>query len=646
MTNDNPEQLLKRLKDEYDRDVSAFSETKERMEYDLRMSMGSSKDHWDKNDDINRGSQRAKLAIPVLNKYVDRVVGSYSASPFGIVYTPNTSNPEAKNIAKVKQSVVRGIEEQSKAVTAYMGALKHSASCGYGYFYLTTKDVNNLTMPAIEWIDDPRAVVFDRNSRKPDGSDAERAYYATTMSYSEAKRQFGADVKDAHGMSWMPDANLKKDSDDCQLVFVWEKNFETKTTNVYKIVGNKLVDEFELKTSKLPIFRVAGRMALIGSKPQFISIIHNAVGAQKMLDYSASMTLERLARSPIPSWVAPIEAVGDDLASWSTANTNNASIRTYREYTQDGKPITKPFRDNEAVNLSDVVQVMQTFTQFIDQIVGVPSAEKVSNETAEAALIRKRESEQGEAEIFQHLADAIVCCGECLNELLSDIMVSPRIMPVKDGKELKMLEVDNTLFQMATESVGVEAGPLMRSERKEKLTKALAMQPILGADSKLLWGAIAENVDDIDEGVAGAMKIASEAHAQMITAVANPNDAEALNQQLMQTQEQMAQMQASLDQANLYVQQQDAKIFALEQNAEATILKAQMDNDTKVLIERIKQAGADQRLIAEINAEYQAQQQKYMAEVAKTAASAPKFEIVEGVKPDYTSVGGMRNREF
>ena len=639
------ETLLKRLKDEYDRDVKAFSSARERIDIDLALSMGSAKDHWTEKDRTNRGSQRAELAIPVLNKYVDRVVGGYSVAPYGILLSPKTNDPQKKEIAKVKTAVIQGIEDESQALSAYMGALKHASACGYGYFYSTTKSIEGETKPSIEWIDDPRLVVFDRNSRKPDGSDSERAYYSSSMSIGEAKRMYGQDVMQAHGNAWMPQAQYMNDSENCQYVQIWEREYKDGKfvgVSYYRIVGNKLVDSGTIACKRLPIVRVAGRLAMIGKKPEFVGITHNANGAQKLLDYTASMLVERLALSPIPSWVAPFEAVQHDMANWQNANRNNASIRTYKQYTPDGKSINAPVRDNDAVQIADVMGVLTGFTDFIDKIVGGQQAERIPNETAESALLRKREMEQGEAEIYQHLADAIVSCGKTLNEILTEIIINPTQMIVKDKGISKRVEVMPEIFAAADEDVSVEAGPLAQSQKKEKLAQAMASRSILGEGrADLVLGQIAENMDNLDQEVVEAMKMASQQAVQAV--MGTGEDPQMMTQQMQATQEQMMQLQEQYNQANLYIQQQDAKIFALEQNAEATIIKTQMDNETKLMIERIKQAGADERLQKELMAEYTAKQAEYTVKIAEAQAKQPKFEVIEGVKPDYNAVGGMRN---
>lgn len=645
METSEAEQLLKRLKDEYDRDVKAFSSARERIDIDLALAIGSAKDHWTEKDRNNRGAQRAELAIPVLNKYVDKVVGGYAVAPYGILLSSKSNDPQKAEIAKIKTAVIQGIEEESQAITVYMGALKHASACGYGYFYSTTKDIEGEVKPFLEWIDDPRLVVFDRNCRKPDGSDAERAYYSSSMSIYEAKRMYGEDVMQAHGNAWMPTAQYMKDSEDCQYVQIWEREYKDGKfvgVSYYRIVGNKLVDNGIISCKRLPIHRVAGRLAMIGKRPEFISITHNANGAQKLLDYAASMLVERLALSPIPAWVAPFEAVQHDMANWQNSNKNNASIRTYKQYTPDGKGLNAPVRDNDAVQIADVMGVLTGFTDFIDKIVGVQQTERVPNETAEAALLRKREMEQGEAEIYQHLADAIVSCGKTLNEILTEIIVNNTMMTVKDSGVSKRVEVSPEIFAIADESVSVEAGPMAQSQKKEKLAQAMASRSILGeARADLVLGQIADNMDNLDQEVVEAMKTASK---QAVMALTGSNeDPQMMAQQMQATQDQVMQLQEQYNQANLYIQQQDAKIFALEQNADATIVKAQMDNETKLMIERIKQAGADERLQKELMAEYDAKQAEYIVKIAEAQAKQPKFELIENARPDYNAIGGMRN---
>jgi hypothetical protein len=68
-----------------------------------------------------------------------------------------------------------------------------------------------------------------------------------------------------------------------------------------------------------------------------------------------------------------------------------------------------------------------------------------------------------------------------------------------------------------------------------------------------------------------------------------------------------------------------------------------MDSETKIYIERIKQAGSDQRLQAEIEADRQKSMAQYAVDMRKIQATQPRIEVIEGVRPDYSSVGGMRN---
>jgi multidrug resistance efflux pump len=114
--------------------------------------------------------------------------------------------------------------------------------------------------------------------------------------------------------------------------------------------------------------------------------------------------------------------------------------------------------------------------------------------------------------------------------------------------------------------------------------------------------------------------------------------------QALQSAEQAIEgIKAQLDQANLYIQQQDSKIFALEEDSQVQLLMKRIDSETKIYIEQMKQAGSDQRAQAEIEASRQESMAKWAVDMAKIKASQPQVNVIEGVRPDYNAVGGMRN---
>lgn len=638
------EEILKRLKEEYDLDSSAFSDTLKRIKNEIRYTLGTAGDHWNEDDDQNRGVNRPKCAVPLLNNKILKAVSRFEASPYGIVVDTDLQDEVAKAKAKMRQYLIRGIESRDKAVTIYSNALKHAFACGYGYWYATTKSINGKTVAGLELIDDPRCVVFGRDARKPDGSNASIAYYTTTMSMNEAKRKYGESIVDAHGSAWMPNAKYLERSKDVNCVYVWEMEYtgQKPVCKFYKIVCNKIVDEGTMQVRSLPIFRVAGNTAITKDSPTFIGKAHNAIGAQRMVDYMASMSLERLARTPLPAYVASDDAIADDPMSWDGANKDSVSVRRFKAFDDQGRPLPPPMREDDTLRITELTQGITAYGQFLNEVIGSDESASVPNQTAEEALIKEQNKERSDSEIYSHLEDAIVACGYVLNDLLDDTLVSPRKMPADDGSGLQNVMVSPEEIAGVDIEITVEAGVMRKTEKKERLGKALAMAPMLGADSKLVWGAIAENVDDLPENVVSAMKQASEQHAKLIAGGAGV-DTNAMAQQMAQAQEQMSQMQMSLDQANNYIQQQDAKIFALEQDSKAQVLIKQMDIEGKIFIERIKQAGNDQRLQAEIEAEKEKMMAQYLAELQK-ASEAPKTEIIDGYKPAYNAVGGLRNK--
>jgi hypothetical protein len=352
-----------------------------------------------------------------------------------------------------------------------------------------------------------------------------------------------------------------------------------------------------------------------------------------------------LARTPIGAWNADAESIADDPMSWDNANKELVSVRRFKSYDDQGRQLPKPEREDDTIRVAELTQGMSAFTSFVNEIIGSDENIATPNQTAEEALIKEQNRERSDSEIYRHLEDAIVSCGYVLNDLLDDTIVSPRKMPVDDGNGLQSVMVSPEEIAGVDIEITVEAGAMRNTEKKERLSKALAMSPMLGADSKLLWGAIAVYVDDLPANVSETMKMVSDQYAKTLAGGAGV-DTNAMAQQMQQTQEQMAQMQAQLDGANNYIQQQDAKIFALEQDSKAQIIIKQMDIEGKIFIEKIKQAGSDQRLQEEIEADKAKMMAEYYAQLQKEFAPQPQTNIIDGYKPDYNAVGGLRNKPF
>ena len=615
------------------------STTYERCQVDLDFANGIDDSQYTTTDSKVRGKDRAQFQYPVLDKFIERIVGNYNQSPFGINFT--AMNKEAKGVARVLSAVAKGIESSSGAKAVYRTALRSASTTGYGWIHLTTEynneEDNSLDVSIkVEVVHDYSSVLIDPLSKEVDGRDARYMAHVDYMNPKEAKEIYGKDVVMYQNEGGMFESRIQQGDPDesIPIVTYYEKCTKKKTAYIgpngeesdeavegfrakekkktsvkcTKLVGNKIIYEEDLGLSYIPIIPVYGLPIYINGRQEYVGIIHRAKDAQRLLNYSASLSAERLALSPKANYMVPDRAVQGYEELWKNSSRSNIPALIWRDWDEKtNQPIAPPTKVDTAVNISDVLSSQVAQIQVISSITGMPedgmNEMMGRQETAEGALLKAKSSETILSTLYENLASSIEQAGRIMLDMISVYYDTDRVVPlVADGEaQRSMIPFSQINVKPNEFEVQSQAGPLLATQRKENLRSLLAVAQMMGPSSMAIMPEIIDNIDLDDEK--GLIKQKVEAIAQMsLQAGGDP----------AQTQIQMQQLQAELDglrQVNAQLQQQlvDEKMSLTKEeiSSRTDLLQTKMNNEAKLDIERLKLAGQssieDQKASAKVD---------------------------------------------
>lgn len=594
-----------------------------RMKTDLRF-VGAA-DQWDSSDIMLRGENRARQQFPLLDKYVERIVGNYNLNPYAIQIEP--LNLMAAQLAEQVQGIVNGIEASSETRYAYRQALRNAASTGYGWLSVTTDydERGKFIEVKIETIEDPCSVVIDPASRFIDGRDASWAAVREWIGKKAAEEIFGKTfVENAMGGStWAGDQTDKNNI--VEVVTFYERiKREDGTTFVRKcrLVGNSIADNEEQKPrelalSRIPIVPVYGLPVIEKGRLNYISIVHRAIDAQKDINFAVSTGAERLALSPTAKILASEEGIAGMEALYADANRSNRSVLTYKALDESGNPLPAPTKLDPAVNSQDISQYYTLYTQAIAECVGIPldgiGGSTTKQLTAEETLTKARAAETVLSTLYENLAASVRAVGKLVLELISSQYVGERPVTTTgvDGATQEQTMNFGQGLDLNALNIRVEAGPLLSTQRKENVRVFLQLYQLAPDPYKsLLFTKIVENSDGMD---APTLQACQQIAAQ------NLDKAQQDAQKLQLLEQENQRLQEALNNAQIALGTAKSRSSDAIVKSQASVTTAQIAADASIKRELIKQQGEDSRAAQEIAARQDEKADELYAEMIRSA---------------------------
>ena len=521
------------------RSQEKFDKFKDRIKSDRDYLAG---DQYCEEDDKILGKKRARSKLDVINNIIRAITNEYMGYPYKVKAT----NPELNELYnKLSKNYNDAVEQ----------GLKSAVSYGIGYICCLPNQKNDIIVPDTYAIQDPMKVFFDPDSTEIDSTDANECAIYDIKSKNWLKTNYGIDVLDTDNKEYygIKDVSLEKD----ELILITYFKVENGICSISKLCNGIELERADLQISHLPIIPIYGDNVFLDKEYSWQGIVRQMKPVQRLVNYSYTQLLERLAKSPKNIFLTTKEAVENNEEYYKNSDKNINQLLEYNKYDKKGNPNDKPEVVNQNVQYDDLTSIMNGALSMAQSVVGVQTIgipEERSEITATEALLNEKSFTNNIRHYFQHLKYAVERLGNLIMEYVN----------VFDNITVESGHADNMERQMARAELA-QLVPLLTEPQDRK-------QAVL---------AIAATMND------------NQYVSPFIQAVSTPDP------MIGQLQQQIQMLQQNfnneLGKKELQIEELKTTMIAMKERAEQQLAIAKMNNDTKVNVELLKQNATDER---------------------------------------------------
>ncbi len=448
---------------------------------DLRFANGDPENGYQWEETLRKGREMDKRPCLTTNKVKQhnrQITNDARQNKPAIRVYPVDSGADKKT-AEIFNGIIRHIEANSNADTAYDIALDFAVDAGLGYWRVTTDYASDDSFDQeilIKAIPNPLNVYLGRHV-EPDGSDAKRGFIFEDM----PKDEFEAKYPDCEAIGWPsqqessawlgfdsirvaeyfkiveendtlcagPDGEPFKLSsiEDAAMVKAIKADdaFTKRKVTVRKckwflIAGDKILDRRDWLGKYIPIVRLVGEEVEIDGKIDRKGHTRSMKDAQRMYNYWSSAGVEYGALQGKQPYIAAAEAVAGYEKYWDNINSTNLPYLPYNAVDANGNQIPQPQRQTPPVTAPMYMEGMRVSAEEMKMASGQYDAAMgaKSNETSGRAIMaRQRESDNATFHFIDHDAKAKRFTGRILIDLIPKIYDTARVVRIlgEDGKD-------------------------------------------------------------------------------------------------------------------------------------------------------------------------------------------------------------------
>jgi hypothetical protein len=492
---DSVADFLTDMREEYRADVEFDRKNREEALDDKKFSAG---EQWD--EQVLR--EREGLPCLVINnipQFTAQLVGDWRESRKAIKVVP--SNDEDVDIASVRGDLIRSIEMESRAGRVYDQAFESVVQCGDGAFRVSVEyardDVFDQSL-YLRPIEDALSVVWDRFSYDPTGRDAKRVFVSDKIPKKEYTRKFGdIPADDLYGdgfrMEDLADDGWV-DKDSYQVTEYWRLVERRRIMGLFNgghifIITDENQDElmqqygapikvretwvtyaqmhlctgfailsgpYEYMLTRVPILRMSGRVTNIGGRRVRYGLIRFMKDASRLKNFWRSVAAEQLGYAPKAKWMATESAVEGREDKIRSAHMSRDPLLVFNDEAEFGRNVQRvdpPGVEAALLNESQInAQDMKDVTGIHDASLGIKS-----NETSGRAIMaRQREGDVANLTFHDNANAAVLEAGDVLNQLIPQVYDGTRVIRTIGEDETPKFESIND--PMNPESIDLSRG--------------------------------------------------------------------------------------------------------------------------------------------------------------------------------------------
>lgn len=515
-------------------------------------------------------------------------------------------------VAQMLNGMLRHIQVHSDADIAYDYAVESQVKIGIGYFRVGTRYTDE-TMGEqdiyLGIIKNPLNVYMDPAAEHPAGADAGWCFVVSKQlredvqsKYPKAEMIDWDNVSSSEGLAdWYPDADSVIEAE------YWERDGDVVTWR--HMIGNQVLRETVYPARWIGIVRVLGEERQINGKRDIRGHIRDMKDPQRMYNYWASASTEKVALSPKAPFVGPAEAFSGHEDDWAQAHEANKAYLPYNQFEKGtGERLDRPQRDIPvgpdtamATLMLQASDDMKAVTNQYDASLGARS-----NETSGRAIrARQMESDTANFHYVDNLTRSLRHAGRIMVDMIPKVYDTHRVVRVLGEDETpgqatispgmgapyqEVEQQDGRIEKLYDPSIGrydviVSVGASYSTKRQEAAESMAEIAQSVPALWQVGGDLMVKNMD-----WPGADELAERLRAILPPEVAQIADAR--SDGMAQGQAQMAAMQEAmmaqvapmveelqmaLEEAGMEVEQQDAMIADLQKKLEDKAAELALD---------------------------------------------------------------------
>ena len=403
---------IKKFKEFEKRSRKKWKHTLERIKEDRKYLGG---DQLAKEDVDILGKDRASNKLNIVANAVRTIVNTYREQPYRWRVVDNSTGKDSELF---NQAGVTFLESPENS-TACLEALESSVSFGLGVLVITTDyGVDGNPEPTLYTITDLDNVYLDPEMTKLNGSDANEAAIVELKSRRWVENNYGIDISTLD----KPAVDISQDYDRKEympLVTYWVKRQGQVTC--YRLIGNDIVEAIELSMTYIPVIPLFGEKFYDGDEELWHGIVDQMKGVQKLINYSYSNILVRLATSPKNTWICESESIEGNEKYFRDSNKTLNPLLIYNKWSADGKrELEAPQRISNEIQLGDVGEMFSQSLQMVNAIIGIPAIglESETEKTATEVLTASKVFQNNIRSYIYNLRSSLAVAGMCLFEMI------------------------------------------------------------------------------------------------------------------------------------------------------------------------------------------------------------------------------------
>lgn len=637
---------------EYQRDIDADSHNIAAGREDSQFVVG---DQWA--ESVRARRERAFKPVLTVNRlpaFVAQYVGSWLQSDITIRLLP--SHGGSSSIAEVRQGIIRTITRSREAKHALQKAMENAYITGVGNFAVDLRQsVNDVFAKdvVIKTIPDPFAVVWDRASYEPTGSDAQHCFVMEQITIRDFKKRYPGQrvrgwVEDEYDSSLLTVHGHDVD-DMIRLAHFWQMRYEPATLGLeagtgdvidledidpseyaarleigndgkpviahvqrpyaecYVLASDAILEgPYRLDIPRLPVFRVEGWAIQEGAVKHRWGFVRNAKDPQRLHNYWRSVLAEELMKSPTAKWL--LDKAGDRPGlkeQFAQAARSDSAVLEWDSAAGGQKPeqVTPPPVNAAVLTEAQMtVQDIKDVTNKHEASLGVTSNEV----SGKAITARQRVSELGDVIYIKNMDAAVAEAGRVINELIPVVYDTRRVVKITGEDDVELLQEingdDDTTPDVTRGKYEITftTGPSYTTKRQEATDVILTLMNTMPQVGNVVADILVRNMDipgahEIEDRLAkllppGTIDVERLPARSREKAIQQQQRAEALQQQ----QQQIEQLGVQLQMAEL-----QAKIAELQARAQKQLADAEKTR-SEIGVEQDKSDNLELKALADV----------------------------------------------